>query len=258
MSSNGYKVVVISGGQQGEEFVLTKRITRLGSDGGCDIHIAGGDIPAHAASIDAGGDEIVLFNRGEVPLTVSGQSIAPLMSGVWKPGKALLLPGAVQLRLDVYVAAAASPPRTVEIEPYVAPSEPGALPEPSPKGAPVKSGKSNAGPIAFIAACLILVVLMIVKKLAGDGSLPVAGDPQALTWETVWSRLNDEQHLADARYDTIRTDLLKLYRLQNSPDSTDAPRWKSRVLQELIAADRNQSTQDEFPLQLRAFVNKLK
>ena len=116
MPSTALKVVVIRGSRPGEEFVLTKRLTRLGSDAGCEIQITGEGIPPHALSIDAQGDETVVYNRAEISLTVSGKSIEPLGSGVWKLGKDLLLPGSVQLRLEAYAAPVAVASKPLEME----------------------------------------------------------------------------------------------------------------------------------------------
>ncbi|MES2788612.1 MAG: FHA domain-containing protein [Planctomycetota bacterium] len=256
MNRTTLKIVVLRGSQKGEEFYLTKRITRLGSDAGCEIQINGDGIIGHALSIDAGGEEIVIYNRGETPLTVAGQSVAPLMSGVWKQGKDLLLPGQVQLRLETYSAAVVAP-KKLEYEEVVE-ARPDMLGETTttPKLS-TKPRKNNAGAIAFIAACLVLVVLMIIKKTAGDSTGPIIAGKDVLTWEKVWVELNDEKRLADPKYDDLRRGFQYLYRLQNNRNSPEIPRWKSRVLQTLIASESDKKFDQAFPQQLRAFVNKL-
>lgn len=274
MSRTALKIVVLRGTQKGEEFHLSKRITRLGSDGGCEIQIQGEGIPGHALSIDAGGEEILIYNRGDAAVTVSGASVGPEGSGVWKQGKDLILPGAVQLRLEAHTAKAAATPQRYELEKYEEPPPEAETPGQKPtgkKGAAVKAAvaksaqgnkKNNTGAILFIAACGLLVVLMIAKKVGGDMSGPSKPGAEVVTWETVWTELNAEKRLEDPEYDALRRDFQHLYRLQNNQGSLEIPRWKSRVLQTLIAADSDQTREGEsgdkeLYDKLRSFVNQM-
>lgn len=259
MNRTPLKIVVLKGSQQGEEFYLSKRISRLGSDAGCEIRVLADGIPGHLLSIEVGPEEIVVYNRSETSVTLGGQQIGPQVSGTWKQGKDLVLPGNVSLRLEAYSAKPAAPAKRVELEEYDAPPDSDSeSPAKSTKQSAIKSGKSNAGPIAFIVACVVLVVLMIIKKSAGDMSGPAAATADALTWETVWTELNSDNRLAQPEFDDLRRDFQHLYRLRNNPSSPDAPRWKSRILQNLIASESSLPEQDrELNHRLRSFVNHL-
>jgi len=259
MNRNPLKIVVLKGAQQGEEFYLSKRITRLGSDAGCEIRILGDGIPGHLLSIEVSPDDILVYNRAEITVTLGGQVVGPQVSGVWKQGKDLLLPGHIALRLEAYSVKPVTPSKKVELEEYDAPpDEDPATPAKSKKQSAPKSGKSNAGPIAFIVACLVLVVLMIVKKVGGDMSDPVAVGGSPFTWETVWAELNSDARLEQPEFDDLRRDFQHLYRLRNNPASTEIPRWKSRILQNLIASESSLPETDRLlNQQLRTFVNTL-
>lgn len=259
MNRNPLKIVVLKGSQQGEEFYLSKRITRLGSDAGCEICILGDGIPGHLLSIEVGPDDIVVYNRAEITVTLGGQVIGPQVSGIWKQGKDLLLPGKVSLRLEAYSAKPVATSKQVELEEYDAsPDADPSKPTKAAKPVSAKSGKSNAGPIAFIVACLVLVILLIIKKAGGDMSGPVTAAGTALNWEQVWADLTSDARLAQPEFDDLRRDFQHLYRLRNNPASTESPRWKSRILQNLIAGESSLPEPDrEFNRQLRSFVNKL-
>jgi hypothetical protein len=262
MDRTALKVVIVAGLQQGQEFFLSKRITRLGSDPGCDIQILGEGIDAHAVSIDADGEEIVVYNKSDCALTVTGQKIAPHLSGVWKQGKNLELPGAVHLRLEAYTAKAVAHSNKLEFEPTeeAAPSEIGKQSSKKPTIASQKKpGKNNTGPFIFIGLCVVAVIAMIIMKAGGDSPAPASstGDAQALTWAQAWIELRDEKRLADPRFDALRTGLQHLYRLQKNVDSPDNARWKARVLQGLIAAESAKTQDQEFIKRLRMFVNGL-
>ncbi|MFO1019429.1 MAG: FHA domain-containing protein [Planctomycetales bacterium] len=260
MAQTAMKIVILRGPQQGEEFFLTKRITRLGSDGACEIRLEGEGIPGHAASIEFGADEIVVYNRTETALVVAGSNVPAQGSGVWKQGKDLLI-GSAQLRLEAFTPKPVVAPKRYEFEEEekVEPPDqkPGEAAKKTPAKKAAKSGKNNTGPIIFIAACLVMVVLMIIKKAGGDGVAAAVPGAQTMTWETVWTQLDDPKRVDSPDNDTIRSGLQHLYRLGNSKGSTDLPIWKSRVLQTLIAAETKAGEDKEFHAKLRAFVNQL-
>lgn len=259
MNRTPLKIVVLKGSQQGEEFFLSKRISRLGSDAGCEIRILADGVPGHLLSIEVGTDEIVVYNRAESSVTLGGQVLGPQVSGVWKQGKDLLLPGHVSLRLEAYSSQPATPAKRVEFEEYASiPETDAALPGKHSKTATAKPGKSNLGQIAFIAACLLLVVLMIVKKVGGDMQGPAVAGEKAFTWESVWTELNSDPRLAQPEFDELRRLFQNLYRLRNNPSSSEIPRCKSRILQSLIASESTVPEQDrELYLQLKSFVTNL-
>jgi len=260
MSSPPFKIVVVRGIQQGEEYYITRRITRIGSESGCEFCVQGEGIPGHAASVDVGGEEVIVYNRGEIPFSLCGHEIPAQGSGVWKKGKDFTLGGGVLLRLETYSPKAVAAARRVEFEE----ASVSVSSEPAQSGTKVEStekkgrsaSKSNAGPIAFILACLVLVILMIVKKSAGD-AIPVVAASEALTWEQVWTELNREDRVDAVEYDDLRRGFQHLYRLQNSPNSMNLPRWKSYVLQMLIANQSDQAEEQELVKRLRSFVTRL-
>lgn len=266
MSRTAYKIVVNSGPQKGTEFLLTKRITRLGASPGCDIAIPGDGIPDHLASIDIGGSEVLVFNRAEIPLSLAAQNLSVGSSGAWKDGKLLLLPNQVQLRLESYVfeeVSKTSPTWQHEADVLDAQVEAddssgAAAKGKASKNAAASSGKSNAGPIAFIAACVIVVILLVAKKLASDPNKAVASGRGILAWSQIWEELNSERRLNDHRFDSIRDDLGRLYRLQSTHDALEAPKWKSQVMQELMSSKMKEPTEDKFPTELREFVIQLR
>lgn len=258
MNQSAYKIIVTSGSQSGEEFVISKRVTRVGSDSGCEIRINSSDIPGHALSIDVGGPEVIVYNRTDSSITLSGEAVASGASKTWMFGQEVSLGNGDQLCLQAYSFQAAEPIRRPELEPPpedtktatpYAPKEPNATKE--------SSGKSNLGQIAFIIACLLLVVLMIIKKVSNNSKGPVSGDATAMTWERVWIEMNNEPRVKDDRYVDLRRELQKLYRLRNNPESLETPRCKSRVLQMLITSESDQTLDRAMVQQLREFVNDL-
>lgn len=261
MNAPNFKIIVVRGAGAGSEFSLGRRITRLGSDAGCDICIPAAGLAAHAASIEAAGEQITVYNRGDQVLMLAGTSVPPGDSGLWKLGADLLLPGDVTLRLEKQTAKAATPVKSIpQFEEESTPDESarmanddGATPLPTVSS----NAKSNTGPLIFIGACAVLIGLLILKKIGSDPNAPTASRVDALNWTTVWVEINAPKRLGDPQMQEVRRGLQHLYRHQKNDSAPENLQWKSRILQTLIAAAPENDAEREFNARLRGFVNDL-
>lgn len=172
------------------DFWVEKRVTRLGSDGGCDLQIPSTDVAGHAATVQFRDGQYVVYNRSESPFSLSGHKLPPGESGFWPEREALRLASGVELYLLVDGDPAPSPrPSDNEaIEHYrrirhlerAEEAETAAAEQAATASEAAKTGKgaSTAQMVLAISFFLIAGVLLVGVLMYAFGS----GDSAPMSW----------------------------------------------------------------------------